>query len=93
MPYVQTDHPQLARDLESRGLVMTDRAALLKARAERSAAKRLAVTSSHQQEFEERFAVMSHRLDRCETLLQELVQHITTLVARNTTPTVVEPQE
>lgn len=83
MPYVQTTNPKVYRDTESRGLVIADETALLKARAERSAAKRVAQISQQRQDYETRFSMMSDRLDRCESLLQELVQHMTTLVARS----------
>lgn len=88
MPYVQTDNPLVHRETDSRGLVVTDRASLLRARAERGSAKRMADMSQQRQEFEARFTLMSNRLDRCESLLQELVHHITTLVSRTTS----EPQ-
>jgi len=84
MSYVQTDNPLISRDTDSRGLVVTDRAALLKARASRGTAKRMAEVTQQREDFEIRFSMMSSRLDRCESLLQELVQHITTLVSRST---------
>lgn len=86
MSYIETTNPAVHRDLNSKGLVVTDRAALLKSRAARSQTKRLMTT---QEDIHERFASMSSRLDRCEMLLQELVRHISLLVER--TPTVSTP--
>lgn len=86
MSYIETTNPAVHRDLNSKGLVVTDRAALLKSRAARSQTKRLMST---QEDIHERFASMSSRLDRCEMLLQELVRHISLLVER--TPTVSTP--
>lgn len=82
MPYVATEHPQVHRDVDSRGLVATDQRALLKARAERGNAKRMVQLTQQREEFESRFLLLSDRLDRCESILQELVRHITTLVSR-----------
>lgn len=92
MPYVQTTNPVVSRDIDSRGLVITDTTALLKARANRKTAKRMSEISTQREEFEQRFAAMSSRLDRCESLLQELVHHMTTLVAR-TQPDPTDSQE
>lgn len=82
MPYVQTENPRIYRDTDSRGLVVTDRATLLKARAERGAAKRMSQIMTHREEFDSRISVLSQRLDRCEALLQELLHHVTALVSR-----------
>jgi chromosome segregation ATPase len=82
MPYVATEHPQIHRDVDSRGLVVTDSRALLKARAERGTAKRMVQLAQQREEFDARMHSLSDRLDRCESILQELVHHITTLVSR-----------
>jgi len=79
MSYIETTHPTIQRDLNSKGLIATDRAALMKSRASRSQTKRLLTT---QEDIHERFTLMSSRLDRCELLLQELVRHISLLVER-----------
>jgi len=79
MSYIETTNPTVHRDLNSKGLIVTDRAALLKSRAARSQTKRLMTT---QEDIHERFTSLSSRLDRCELLLQELVQHMSLLVER-----------
>lgn len=79
MSFVETDEPLILRDTNSKALVTTDRTGLLKARAARARNQKI----QHQQtELDQRFQTMGERLDRCEALLHELVQHISKLVAK-----------
>lgn len=79
MPLTDTDNPSLARDMASHALVTTDRVALLKTR---SARERTLKLQQQQQQVERRMQTLHDRLDQCETLLHELVQHVSTLVAK-----------
>lgn len=56
-------------------------AELQRHRANRNLNKRLL---QQRETTEEKFRMMDERLDRCEIILQELVQHVSTLVARTT---------
>lgn len=80
MPYVQTEDSRMVRDIDSKGLVATNIAELRKHRATRSAAEKLLNQKEHS---EQRFKDMDARLDRCESLLHELVRHVSTLVAKS----------
>lgn len=84
MALIQTDDHRLVRDTETRALLSTDATELLHRRRTRRQVKQL---HAQQQTAEERFNVMNQRLDRCESLLHELVQHISSLVANYHSPT------
>lgn len=77
--YVTTEDNRLARDIESKGLVATNVGDLRKHRSMRSASSRMI---QQQQTSDVHFRQMDARLDRCESILQELVLHISQLVSR-----------
>lgn len=79
MAYVDTDNPTLLRDTASRALMATDKTGLLRNRAARNKALKM---QQQQTDVERRVQSMHDRLDRCETLLHELVQHVSALVAK-----------
>lgn len=81
MAYVDTEDYRVSREIESRGLLSTNNSELKNNRAARSRQKELRY---QQQSTENKFKEMDSRLDRCEHLLNELVMHISKLVASNT---------
>lgn len=88
MAYVQTDDPRVVRDTSTRALLATDREQLRRHRQQRAAAKQsLDRQAQHEKQVEERFASLNGRLDRCETLLHELVQHLSSLTNKYTPET------
>lgn len=82
MSFIPTDDPRVSRDPYSHALVATNMAELQKHRANRNFTKRLL---QQRETTDEKFRQMDERLDRCEIMLQELVHHVSTLVARTTT--------
>lgn len=81
MAYVPTTDYRVAREIESRGLLSTNDADLKNNRMVRTKQKQL---RQQQQNLDQKFIAMDSRLDRCEHLLNELVQHISQLIATNT---------
>lgn len=79
MALVQTKDSRVVRDTETHALLATNTEELLRNRRLRSAMKKL---TSQQQIADARFEMLNNRIDRCELLLQELVQHISALVAK-----------
>lgn len=79
MALVQTEDTRLVRDTENRALLTTDASELRRHRHQRSKFKQV---SHQQQQADERFAAINHRLERCESLLYELSQHLSALVSR-----------
>jgi hypothetical protein len=79
MAIVQTDDMRVVRDTETRALLATDTNDLLHKRHTRQRTKHLLKQT---QAVDDRFNTMNARLDRCETLLQELVQHLSTLTTK-----------
>lgn len=80
MNYVATEESKLMRDADSRGLVSTDFVSLRQNRTTRTNMKSQRV---NQEANETRFERIDARIDRCEQLLQELVKHMSQLVANH----------
>lgn len=79
MALVQTEDTRLVRDTENRALLTTDASELRRHRHQRHKHTQL---TERQHQAEERFAAINNRLERCESLLYELAQHLSTLVSR-----------
>ncbi len=79
MALVQTDDSRVVRDTETRALLATDMQELYRSRRSRSTAKQV---QQQQQNTEAKFNSIDGRLDRCETLLCELIQHLSALIAK-----------
>ena len=79
MAIVQTDDTRVVRDTNSRALLVTDASELLHKRHSRQRSQQLVNQS---RVVDERFSMMNARLDRCESLLHELVQHLSTLTTK-----------
>lgn len=79
MAIVQTDDTRVVRDTETRALLATDTAELMHKRHSRQRTKQLLKQT---QTVDDRFHMMNARLDRCESLLYELVQHLSTLTTK-----------
>lgn len=79
MSYVITEDPRVARDTTSKGLVATSVGDLKRHRTSRNASARLV---QQQQTSALKFHQMDARMDRCESILQELVNHISSLTKR-----------
>lgn len=79
MALVQTKDTRVVRDTETHALLATNSEELMRNRRMRSTMKKL---TQQQQEVDDRFDLLNSRIDRCELLLQELAQHISTLVAK-----------
>lgn len=79
MSYVETDVAHVIRDTTSRALLNNDKEALKKTRIMRATTQQ---AKFRQNEIDKRMQLMHERLDRCELLLHELVQHISSLVAK-----------
>ena len=76
MAYVQTQDPRVARETTTGGLVATNTAELFKHRSSRNMTKRLI---HHRQLADLKAKDFESRLDRCESLLAQLSQHVTAL--------------
>lgn len=83
MALVQTKDPRVVRDTETRALLVTDVEELYRNRRTRAKIKTL---RSQQELLTDKFVAINSRLDRCESLLMELAQHISTLVAKYPSP-------
>lgn len=79
MPHVETDITHVYRDTTTRALLNKDKSSLIKSRIIRATTQQ---ASQRQLEAEKRMQLMGERLDRCEHLLHELVQHVSALVAK-----------
>lgn len=79
MALVQTKDSRVVRDTETHALLVTNSEELMRHRRMRNTLKKV---TTQQQTGDERFAALNGRLDRCESLLQELVQHVSMLVAK-----------
>lgn len=79
MALVQTDDPRVVRDTDTRALLVTNADELQRHRRSRAALKQI---KQQQVSVDERFEKIDCRLDRCESLLRELVQHISRLAAK-----------
>lgn len=79
MALVQTKDPRVVRDTNTQALLATNADELLRHRRMRSTLKKV---TTQQRTVDERFDALNGRIDRCEALLQELVQHVSTLVAK-----------
>lgn len=79
MALVETKDSRVVRDTETRALLSTNIDDLQRSRRLRDSRKR---TVAQQQTVTDTFALINNRLDRCESLLQELAQHISMLVAK-----------
>jgi hypothetical protein len=86
MALVQTDDPRVVRDTNTRALLATNTDELHRHRRSRATMKQLKQLKQQQQDSDERFDIIHGRLDRCESLLLELVQHISTLTAKYPDP-------
>jgi hypothetical protein len=76
MSYIDTNRHTVVRDLSSKGLIITDHTELQRSRATRGRVR-------HQREsYDNQMSHMSQRLDRCETMLIELIRHMNELVSR-----------
>lgn len=84
MALVQTDDPRVVRDTNTRALLVTNADELQRHRRSRTTFKQL---KQQQQNVDERFHEIDGRLDRCESLLRELVQHVSALAAKYTDTT------
>lgn len=80
MALIQTDDYRLMRDTDTRALLPTDSRELLRSRHSRSRDK---LIKTHQEQADERFVAINQRIDRCELLLQELIQHMSMLVDKH----------
>lgn len=80
MALVQTEDTRLVRDTENRALLTTDAIELQRHRHQRS---KHAQFINRQQQAADKFDAINNRLERCESLLQELSQHLSALVSRN----------
>lgn len=80
MPLVQTTEKHLARDTESKALVVTDEVELLRSRADRASRRRLV---QQQHDVETRFKEIDERFDKYERLLMTVVSSIQELVNQN----------
>jgi|APGre2960657444_1045066.scaffolds.fasta_scaffold24376_2 hypothetical protein len=79
MALVQTDDSRVVRDTDTRALLVTDTQELYRARRSRLTAKQVQL---QQQNAEAKFNSIDGRLEQCETLLCELIQHLSTLAAK-----------
>lgn len=79
MALVQTKDSRVVRDTETQALLATNADELMRHRRLRDTLKK---TTTQQRTVDERFEALNGRIDRCEALLQELVQHVSTLVAK-----------
>lgn len=79
MALVQTDDPRVVRDTETRALLVTNTDELYRHRRSRATMKQF---KQQQQDVDERFDIIHNRLDRCESLLLELVQHLSAVTAK-----------
>lgn len=79
MALVQTDDSRVVRDTNTRALLVTDTQELYRARRSRSTIKQ---SQLQQQNAEAKFNSIDGRLERCETLLCELIQHLSVLAAK-----------
>ena len=79
MALVQTKDSRVVRDTETQALLATNADELMRHRRLRDTLKK---TTAQQRTVDERFEALNGRIDRCEALLQELVQHVSTLVAK-----------
>ncbi len=80
MPLIQTTEKQLARDTESKALVVTDELELMRHRTDRASRRRLV---QQQNEIETRFKEIDARFDKYERLLLNVVSSIQQLVDQN----------
>lgn len=80
MALVATEEPGVARDIDSRALIITSAPELRKHRSSRETAKRI---QSHQSANIKKMDEIEERLDRTEKLLGNLIDHLVTLVAKN----------
>lgn len=83
MALVQTKDSRVVRDTETRALLSTNAEELLRHRRARANVKKLTV---QQQSYNDTFAAINGRLDRCEILLHELAQHISMLLSKYPVP-------
>jgi hypothetical protein len=83
MALVQTDDPRVVRDTETRALLPTNLDDLERHRRSRTTLKQL---KQQQRDVDARFEIIHGRLDRCESLLLELVQHVSALTAKYSDP-------
>ena len=79
MALVQTKDSRVVRDTETQALLATNSEELSRHRRMRASLKKV---TTQQRTVDERFEALNGRIDRCEALLQELVQHVSTLVAK-----------
>lgn len=79
MALVQTDDSRVVRDTDTRALLVTDMQELYRARRARSTAKQV---QQQQKDADAKFNSIDGRLERCETLLCELIQHLSTLASK-----------
>jgi len=79
MALVQTTDSRVVRDTETQALLATNADELLRHRRMRATIKRATI---QQHTADARFEYLKDRIDRCETLLHELTQHVSALVAK-----------
>lgn len=79
MALVQTDDSRVVRDTNNRALLATNVDELHRHRRSRATLKQL---KDNQSDTDAKFNHLNGRLDRCETLLTELVQHLSTLMSK-----------
>lgn len=79
MALVQTKDSRVMRDTDTQALLATNIDELTRHRRMRTTLKKV---TTQQRTVDERFEALNGRIDRCEALLQELVQHVSTLVAK-----------
>lgn len=88
MALIQTKDPRVVRDTETQALLATNTEELIRHRQTRNKLKKATIQQrmmderfdTQQQVMDKRFEALNGRIDRCEALLQELVQHVSTLV-------------
>lgn len=87
MALVQTKDSRVVRDTETRALLATNAEDLIRNRRTRAAMKKM---TNHQQSVNDTFMAINGRLDRCESLLHELAQHISLLLSKYQEPSSTE---
>lgn len=83
MALIQTKDSRVVRDTDTRALLSTDLGELHRVRRARGTTKK---AQSRQDELTDIFASINRRLDRCESTLLELAQHISMLVSKYPSP-------